>query len=99
MAPRDRGDRIDRGDRGDEIGLTTGPEAAGERLDRFLAERLDQPRNQVQRWIRDGLVRVNGEPAAKPYTALSGGERLEVDVPPPEPSGIDPEAGQLSILH
>jgi 23S rRNA pseudouridine1911/1915/1917 synthase len=93
MAPRDRGDRVD------EVGLTAGPEAAGERLDRFLAERLDQPRNQVQRWIRDGLVRVNGEPAAKPSTALSGGERLEVAVPPPEPSGIEPEAGQLSVLH
>lgn len=72
--------------------------AAGERLDRFLAAHLDQPRNQVQRWIRDGRVQVDGEPA-KPSLALAGGEAIEVEVPPPAPSEIEPEAGALAILH
>jgi 23S rRNA pseudouridine1911/1915/1917 synthase len=102
MARRPRNHRVERPeppDGAERIVLEAGPEAAGERLDRFLAERLDQPRNQVQRWIRDGLVRLAGEPATKPSAALSGGERLEVAVPPPEPSGIEPEAGRLSVLH
>lgn len=73
-------------------------EAAGERLDRHLAERLDEPRNQVQRWIREGRVLLAGRPA-KPSAVLSGGEELTVEAPPPPPSGIEPEAGELSILH
>lgn len=73
-------------------------EAAGERLDRHLAERLGEPRNQVQRWIREGRVLLAGGPA-KPATVLSGGEELTVDPPPPPPSGIEPEAGELAVLH
>ncbi len=74
------------------------PEAAGKRLDRYLAERLGEPRNQLQRWIRDGRVLLDGRPA-KVSTPLAGGERLEAAPPPPEPSGIEPEAGELRILH
>jgi len=74
------------------------PEAAGERLDRYLARLLDEPRNQVQRWIREGLVLLDGRPA-KPSAALAGGERLDAEPPPPPPSGIEPEAGQLTLLH
>lgn len=81
------------------VEVRVGPEAAGQRLDRWLAERLGEPRNQVQRWIRDGLVRVGGEPAAKPATPLAEGERLTVEIPAPEPSGIEPEAGRLPVLH
>ena len=36
------------------------PEDAGTRLDRFLAKRLDLPRNQIQQWIRAGHVQVGG---------------------------------------
>lgn len=74
------------------------PAAAGERLDRFLATSLDQPRSQVQRWIRDGRVRVEGA-RAKPSLALSGGEDVAVEVPPPAPSTLEPESGALSVLH
>lgn len=72
--------------------------AAGERLDRHLAQRLGLPRNQVQRWIRDGRVRVDGT-AVKPSLALAGGEWLEVEAPPPPASGIAPEDGPLAVLH
>ncbi len=73
-------------------------EAAGERLDSYLAERLGEPRNQVQRWIREARVRVDGRPA-KPSTPLVGGERIAAEPPPCEPSGIEPEVGELRILH
>jgi 23S rRNA pseudouridine1911/1915/1917 synthase len=78
--------------------VTVPAEAAGERLDRFLAGRFDQPRNQVQRWIRSGLVRVDGS-AAKPSTPLAGGEEIAVEIPAPDPSGIVPESGDLRVLY
>jgi len=77
--------------------LRVPPEAAGERLDRHLAERLGAARNQVQRWLRENRVLLDGRPA-KAATVLAGGEELEVDRPPPTPAGIEPEAGPLSIL-
>ena len=72
---------------------------AGDRLDRWIAERLAKPRNQVRRWILDGRVRVNGR-RAKPSTRLSVGDRLECR--PPEPRadpGLTAEAGDLAVLH
>jgi 23S rRNA pseudouridine1911/1915/1917 synthase len=73
--------------------------AAGQRLDRFLAQALDQPRNQVQRWIQDGRVSVD-ERTWKPSRALQGGER--VLCLPPEPAiddRVEPEPGELDVLH
>lgn len=78
--------------------LRVPPAAAGERLDRYLAARLDHPRSQVQRWIRDGLVQVDGAPA-KPSLALSGGEEVAVEIPPSPPSDLEPESGALAVLH
>jgi len=84
---------------GDLRRLTAGAEHAGERLDRVLSDLLETPRNQVQRWIRDGLVTVGGRAQTKPSAPLAGGEHIEVTVPPPAPSGIEPEAGALSVLY
>jgi 23S rRNA pseudouridine1911/1915/1917 synthase len=78
---------------------TVEEDAAGSRLDRWLAERYELPRNQVQQWIRDGRVLVAGRPG-KPGLALHGGERVEC-APPPVPES-DPrvvsEPGELTVL-
>jgi 23S rRNA pseudouridine1911/1915/1917 synthase len=74
-------------------------EAAGERLDRHAAGRLDVSRSRVQRWIDDGRARVDGRPA-KSSLGLAGGERVELEVP--EPAGderVTPEEGLLPLLH
>jgi 23S rRNA pseudouridine1911/1915/1917 synthase len=79
--------------------LSVPPEAAGERLDRFLAQRLELPRNQLQRWIDEGRVRVGGG-AAKAASRLAAGDELEWE--PPPPSGDDrltPEEGELVVLY
>lgn len=79
--------------------LRVPPEAAGERLDRFLATALDQPRNQIQRWIQEGNVSLDDGPV-KPSRALAGGERLLYR--PVRQHGddrVDPEPGELDILH
>jgi 23S rRNA pseudouridine1911/1915/1917 synthase len=69
--------RIIRADRGDDR----------ERLDRVLlrhlADRPDISRARIQGWIGEGLVRVNGAPAAKPAARPSLGDRIEVLLPPP----------------
>lgn len=77
---------------------TVGPEGAGERLDRHVAARLDAPRNQVQRWIAEGLVRVNGA-AAKPSAVLSAGDHVECAPPERKEERVLPEPGDLRVLH
>ncbi|HEX5759105.1 MAG TPA: RluA family pseudouridine synthase [Thermoanaerobaculia bacterium] len=74
------------------------PEAAGERLDRHVAARLERPRNQVRRWIEAGLVRVGGAPA-KPASMLAAGDRVECAPPAPVDDRIVPEAAPLALLH
>jgi 23S rRNA pseudouridine1911/1915/1917 synthase len=68
-------------------------------LDRFLAAALERPRNQIQRWIRDGRVRSGGG-ALKASHALAGGEVLAV-TPANEADRqtVEPEAGDLRLLY
>jgi len=77
---------------------TVEPETAGERLDRHVATRLDAPRNQVQRWIAEGLVRVNDR-QAKPSAVLAAGDRVACAPPAPKEDRVLPEPGDLRVLH
>jgi 23S rRNA pseudouridine1911/1915/1917 synthase len=63
--------------------------AAGDRLDRFLAEPLGS-RAQAQRLIDAGQVLVDGTARSKRHR-LAGGERVEVDEADPRPA---PERGE-----
>jgi 23S rRNA pseudouridine1911/1915/1917 synthase len=47
--------------------------------------------------VDDGRVTVAGH-AAKASARLRGGEEIEVELPPPEPSGLVPQALPLSVL-
>ena len=58
------------------------PDAAGLRLDVFLAAHAGS-RSAAQALIEGGRVRVDGEPRAKRHV-LAGGERVEIETPPPE---------------
>ena len=66
------------------------PEAAGERLDVFLAAHAGS-RTAAQRLIDAGLVRVDGRPQPKRY-ALSAGETVTVSEPEPEATPPVPPA-------
>ncbi len=78
--------------------LVLGPEAAGKRLDKALAERFpSESRNVVQRWLEEGRVRVDGE-ALPGKTKLVGGESVVVDVPPARPSHLVATDIPLSVL-
>ncbi len=78
--------------------LRVPPDAAGERLDRFLSQRLDVPRNQLQRWIEEGRVLVDGAPT-KPSRRLLGEEQIDWEAPPAVDDRISPEAGELAVLY
>lgn len=81
-----------------EEAWTVEADAAGERLDRHVAARFDTPRNQVQSWIRDGHVRVNGR-EAKPSAALAAGDRVECHRPELKEERVLPERGDLRVLY
>lgn len=81
--------------------LTAGPDAAGQRLDQFLAAVLapDLSRSRVQALIRDGRVTVGADAIREPKHRLSGGEEIAIDLPEPEPAEPEAEDIPLSILH
>jgi len=90
-------DRIDADD-GDLCTATVEPDAAGERIDRYLSHRTGTPRNQVQRWVRDRRVWVDGE-TVKVSRVVEAGQSIRWRVPPPvgHPE-IEPESGELEVL-
>ena len=71
--------------------LVVPPEAAGERLDRFLAacEGVGS-RAAAERLLGDGAVLVDGEARPKSHR-LTGGESLEVEVPERRETRLEPE--------
>ncbi|HYN86780.1 MAG TPA: RluA family pseudouridine synthase [Pyrinomonadaceae bacterium] len=71
---------------------------AGERLDAFLAARLEGvSRTAVKRLVEDGDVLVGGR-ASKPSFKLRGGERVEVELPAPPAVELAPEDIPLDIV-
>ena len=78
--------------------LTVPDEAAGQRLDRYLAEALpDISRSRVQQWIKQGRVLVD-EAAVRASARLQGGESVEVDPAPARPLEAFAEDIPLDIL-
>ncbi len=75
------------------------PELAGARLDVALAKLApDLSRARLSRLAREGRVRIAGR-TAKPSARLRGGEPVEVEVPPAEPSGLVAQDLPLAVLH
>src|SRR3989442_1797326 len=74
-------------------------DSRGERLDRTLAALLPgESRASLQRLMRAGHVRVLGRPARPSYT-VRGGERIEIELPRPRPSSLEPESLPIAILY
>jgi 23S rRNA pseudouridine1911/1915/1917 synthase len=83
----------------DRRALLAGEGEAGLRLD-VAIHRLspDLSRARVQRLIDDGRVLLDGRPA-KAAARLRGGERITVEVPPPEPVEAIPQDLPLTVFH
>jgi 23S rRNA pseudouridine1911/1915/1917 synthase len=73
------------------------PEAAGERLDRFLSGLAEVgSRAAAERLLSQGGVRVNGSSEPKSHR-LAAGDVLDVRVPEGRPSALEPEQLDLRI--
>lgn len=75
--------------------------AKGHRLDAFLGQALQNEglsREKIKAWIKAGKLLMDGAPCRKPNTLLAGGESMELQGQAPD-SGLEPESGDLRILH
>lgn len=74
-------------------------ESAGRRADVFLCGIFPgMSRSSVKRHIERGDILIDGE-TFKPSRIVKGGERLSVDIPPPESPEIEPEEIGVEILY
>jgi 23S rRNA pseudouridine1911/1915/1917 synthase len=73
-------------------------EESAERLDTFLARRLDLSRTRVARLIDEGLVLVDGAPPKKSELVREG-QWIEVTIPPPAPSWAEPQDLPLEVVY
>lgn len=79
--------------------FTIDPEEAGERIDRFLAEKMpDLTRSYIQKLVKDGFVKVNGTCVKSNYRTAKN-DQAELLLPPPELLEILPENIPLDILY
>jgi len=81
------------------ISIIVAVDAAGQRLDQFLAAQLpDLSRARVQQLLREQKALVNGS-AAKPSLKLRGGEQITVIGGPPPPLRAIAEDIPLDIVY
>jgi 23S rRNA pseudouridine1911/1915/1917 synthase len=75
------------------------PDAVKLRLDSFLVSRISgESRSQIQHWIRNGYLRVNGEQVKTGYRTRLG-DRIELELPEVLPDQPFPENIPLDILY
>ncbi len=84
----------------DRYRFTVSPDAAGRRVDLFLADRpeLHVTRSKIQKAIADELVTVDGVPVSKSHR-LTPGETVEVTVVESPPSEVKAEDIPLNIVY
>lgn len=79
--------------------FTVKEEAKGSRIDKLAAAQEEQySRSQVQEWLKEGRVLVNGQPVKANYKATAGDE-VTIDIPDPEELNIEAEDLQLEIYY
>lgn len=79
--------------------LTTPLSGLNQRLDIFLSEKINElTRSQVQRFIEERRVKVEGI-ARKPSYKLKSGEKVEVEYELAAPQEIQPESIPVEVLY
>ncbi|TIT23768.1 MAG: RluA family pseudouridine synthase [Mesorhizobium sp.] len=83
------------------IVLEAGADAAGQRLDQWLAARLgpDMSRSRVQMLIKQGAVRIGGRQVEETKRKMVQGDSVSVDMPEPEPAEPQGEDIALDVLY
>lgn len=79
--------------------VTVGPEAAGGRLDRLLADALPQlSRSRLKALIEEGCVSAGGRPVTSPAAKVKAGQTFAIMVPEARPVALEGQAIPLEIL-
>ncbi len=74
-------------------------EEEGERIDKVLASIIENgTRSQIQSWIKDGLVTVNGKKVKSNYKCVNG-DTVEWEEPEPEPLDVVAENIPIDIVY
>jgi 23S rRNA pseudouridine1911/1915/1917 synthase len=82
------------------IDLVAGPDAAGRRLDAYLAAVIpDMSRSRLKALIEAGHVRLGGATIVEGKRAVNSGDRIEIDVPEAEPAEPEGEDIPLEIVY
>ena len=74
-------------------------EHGGERIDKFLAQKLDKSRSLVQKLIKDELVTVNGEVVKTNYSVADGDEIDIKQLDVVDNTNIIPQPMDLDIVY
>ncbi|WP_289142396.1 RluA family pseudouridine synthase [uncultured Brevibacillus sp.] len=75
------------------------PSDVSERIDKYITlQNEDWSRSQVQAWVKEGRVTVNGEPIKNNYK-LQAEDEVTLRVPPPKEMTIEPESMPLEIVY
>ncbi|MBB5354955.1 23S rRNA pseudouridine1911/1915/1917 synthase [Anoxybacillus mongoliensis] len=83
----------------EQIQLTIEEQHDGERIDKVIAELNEQwSRSQVQQWLKEGHVLVNGK-AVKPNYKCHIDDEVIISIPDPEPLDVEPEPIPLDIYY
>lgn len=81
------------------VQVTVAEEQKSERIDKFVAEiNSEWSRSQVQQWIKDAVVTVNGKPVKGNYK-VKGNDEITVTIPEPEELDIQPEDMNLEVYY
>ena len=83
------------------IELEAGEDAAGQRLDQWLAGQLapQLSRSRIQALIKQGAVRIAGQRIDEVKRKLAAGDSISIEMPEPEPAEPQGEDIPLDVLY
>jgi 23S rRNA pseudouridine1911/1915/1917 synthase len=72
---------------------------AGQRVDRFLADRLDLSRSRIKQLVEEGRLRRDGQVVSSPAEPVRAEAVYELAIPAPIPAEPQPQAIPLVVLY
>ncbi|MBW0258184.1 MULTISPECIES: RluA family pseudouridine synthase [Bacillus] len=82
-----------------QVNIAVSQEQTSERLDKFLSTTEPEwSRTQVQQWVKDGLIEVNGKQVKANYK-VQAGDQIKVEIPDPEALDVEAEPMDLDIYY
>ncbi|MEK4049315.1 RluA family pseudouridine synthase [Bacillus sp. FSL K6-2839] len=82
-----------------QVNIAVSEEQTSERLDKFLSTTEPEwSRTQVQQWVKDGLIEVNGKQVKANYK-VQAGDQIKVEIPDPKVLDVEAEPMDLDIYY